>query len=178
MTAEIKAKINADVDASIDRRAALAGLAVGLTGGLGLITASAATAQAEEHDVHQHEGHAAADGGAEHSAPAVHQSLIDAALKCVNRGEVCTNHCIGLLSKGDTSLKDCIRTVSAMLPMCAALVRLAALESPRLKELAKLCADVCEDCEKECKKHAEHHAACKACAESCRECIDACKKVT
>ncbi len=120
---------------------------------------------------------AAADShaGHDHGGGAKYQNVIDAALACVNRGDVCINHCITLLGSGDTSLKDCIRTVSAMLPMCAALARLAALEAGRLKELAKLCIDVCADCEAECKKHAEHHAVCKACAESCAACIKECK---
>lgn len=117
-----------------------------------------------------HTGHDIGHGGA-----ARYQSVIDAALTCVNRGDVCLNHCITLLGSGDTSLKECIRTVSAMLPMCAALARFAALEAGRLKELAKLCIDVCEDCEAECKKHADHHAACKACGESCAACIKECK---
>ena len=104
------------------------------------------------------------------------QVLIDAALDCVKRGDVCLNHCISLLGKGDTSIKDCARTVSVMLPVCATLAKLAALEAPRLKEFAKVCSDICEDCRSECKKHADHHAVCKKCMESCDSCIQECKK--
>jgi Cys-rich four helix bundle protein (predicted Tat secretion target) len=110
-----------------------------------------------------------------HQGAPRHQKLVDSALLCVNRGEVCLDHCLKLLATGDTSLKDCVRTVSAMLPMCTALARYAALEAPRLKQLAKLCIDVCSDCESECKRHQDHHAACKACAESCAACIKDCK---
>lgn len=153
----------------MDRRAIVAAVAAGISG----LTAAATLVHAAD----EHAGHAEHQAGHDHAAGAVHQALIDLALKCVNRGEVCTDHCLAMLSKGDTSLKDCIRTVAAMMPLCEGLAKLAAQNSPRLPALAKLCADVCEDCEKECKKHAEHHAVCKACADSCRECIDACKKV-
>ena len=69
----------------------------------------------ESHYKHEHhEHHAEHDHG-----PSSHQSLIYAELDCVNRGEVCAYHCIEMLSDRDISLKDCLRTVSAMLPMCA-----------------------------------------------------------
>lgn len=110
-----------------------------------------------------------------HAAPAPHQKLIDAALHCINTGEVCTNHCVKQLSTGDTSLADCLRAVQAMMVTCAALTRLAALQSARLPEIAKFTIEVCADCEAQCKKHADHHAECKACMESCQACIKECK---
>lgn len=155
------------------RRTILAASLIGLAGSA--VAAGAAIAQ-DKPSEHQHD-HGHHDAAHADHGDAPHKALIETALKCVGRGVICTDHCIDRLGKGDTSLKDCIRTVGAMLPMCDALARLAALDSPRLAALAKVCMEVCEDCEKECKKHAEHHAACKACAESCRECIDACKKV-
>lgn len=159
------------------RRALLAnGLAV--SAGLAAVLTQPVRAEDKPAD-HEHMNHAEMDHSKmDHgSAPAPRQALIDAALHCVNKGEVCINHCIGLLSTGDTSLKDCIRSVSVMLPMCVALTRLAALDAKRLKDFAKVCLDVCADCEAECKKHAEHHAACKACGESCAACIKECKAV-
>jgi Cys-rich four helix bundle protein (predicted Tat secretion target) len=123
---------------------------------------------------HSKMDHGAMDMG---SAPAKHQTLIDKALHCVNTGEVCLNHCLALLSKGDTSITDCVRTVSVLLPMCATLAKLGALDADRLKEFAKVCRDVCADCEKECNKHKDHHAVCKACAESCAACVKECDKL-
>lgn len=167
----------ADAPGALDRRALIAR---GAAGGLGLAAALAATAPASaegEHDHHKSDAKAGDPHAGHHAGPAKYQALIDSAMKCINRGEVCINHCVTSMSTGDTSLKDCLRSVSAMLPMCAALARFGALESTRLAELAKLCIDICADCEKECKKHAEHHAACKACGESCAECIAECKKV-
>ncbi len=110
------------------------------------------------------------------SDAAAHQPLLDAALACLNTGNVCMEHCIRQLGAGDTSLKECIKTVSVMLPMCETLARLAALDAPRLKEFAKVCADVCDDCEKECRKHA-HHAQCKNCGEACEDCSAECRKL-
>jgi|CXWK01.1.fsa_nt_gi Cys-rich four helix bundle protein (predicted Tat secretion target) len=157
-----------------------------LAAGTGLAAAlySAAAARAEDAPDaaqmdHSKMDHSAMDHSAmgHGSADAKFQKLIDAAHHCGNKGEVCLDHCIALLSKGDTSLKDCIRSISVMLPMCQTLSRLAALDAKRLKEFVKVCAGVCADCEAECKKHAEHHAICKACQESCAACIKECKVV-
>jgi Cys-rich four helix bundle protein (predicted Tat secretion target) len=105
------------------------------------------------------------------------QDLLDAALLCVNRGEACIDHCAKQLGAGDTSVKDCMDSVSTMLPMCSTAARFAAFDAPRLKEVVKLCVDVCNDCEKECRKHEQHHAQCKNCADSCAAFINEGKKV-
>ncbi|HEY7645937.1 MAG TPA: four-helix bundle copper-binding protein [Hyphomicrobiales bacterium] len=157
------------------RRAALSQFAVlcaGLTGAA--LAPTLAAAQGSDHAQHaaDHAAHMhAADGSAKH------QALIDAAALCTARGEVCLNHCMTLLGTGDTSMKDCIRTVTAMLATSAAVERFAASELPRLKELTKLCIDVCGDCEKECRKHEHHHVACKNCAEACAGFIEEGKKL-
>lgn len=165
-------------ECGMDRRSFFAAT---LAAGAGIAATSLGSRRASADDAKSGDGHAGHDMehmGQDHSALALHQELIDVALKCVNRGDVCVNHCLTSLATGDTSLKDCIRSVSAMLPMCSALAKLAALNSSRLRDVAKVCMDICDDCQKECDKHAEHHAACKACAQSCGECIDACKKLT
>ena len=95
------------------------------------------------------------------------QDLLDAALLRVNRGEACVDHCAKQLGAGDTSMKNCMGSVSTMLSMCTAVARFAAFDAPRLKEVVKLSVDVCSDCEKECRKHEQHHAQCKNCADSC-----------
>lgn len=178
--APIVPAISQSTDERPTRRALLAA-GTGLAAALYASSTARAEDAAPDHSKMDHSqmdhskmDHAAMGHG---SADAKYQKLIDAAHHCVNKGEVCLDHCISLLSKGDTSIKDCIRTVSAMLPMCQTLSRLAALDAKRLKEFAKVCADVCADCEAECKKHAEHHAICKACQESCAACIKECKVV-
>jgi Cys-rich four helix bundle protein (predicted Tat secretion target) len=148
--------------------------------GAAALAASPRLAQAEQdphagHDM-EHMGPASQEG---HGKPASqHQALVDAALDCVAKGEACVPHCIDLMAKGDTSLVECMKSVLAMMPMCTAVARLAALDAPRLKDLAKLCGDVCADCETVCRKHAEHHAVCKACAEACASFVKESKKLT
>lgn len=148
----------------VDRRTLIA--AAGLVVAAGV--AGSKTLAAEEGAV-DHSQHGASTAGVEH------QALITAAVDCLNKGNVCVNHCVASLSTGDTMLKDCLKTVLAMLPMCETLAALAAQDAARLKEFAKVCMDVCDDCEKECRKHETHHATCKSCAESCAACIKECK---
>jgi Cys-rich four helix bundle protein (predicted Tat secretion target) len=151
------------------RRALKVTCALG-TGLAGAVLSSCNWADAQNVDHAAHAGHTA-------TGPAKYQDLIDAAFMCENRGEVCVDHCVKQLGMGDTSLKDCLSSVAAMLPMCTTVARFAALDAPRLKEVTKLCVDVCTDCEKECRKHEEHHAQCKNCAESCAAFIREGRKV-
>jgi len=153
--------------ARVDRRAILAALAASGTA----LAAGAASAQ-EGHE-HHHMDH----GGASHDAPPAHLALINSAFDCMKKGEICANHCIDLIADGDKAMKGCLRAVSTMLPACAALARLGALDATRLKEFAKVCADICLDCQAECKKHAEHHIECKECGDACGVCADECKKL-
>jgi Cys-rich four helix bundle protein (predicted Tat secretion target) len=103
--------------------------------------------------------------------------LVDAALDCVKKSQACNAHCIELVKSGDTSIADCMKSVSETLAACTALSQLASSHSAHLPAFAKVCISICSDCEKECRKHEDKHAECKACADSCRNCIDACKKV-
>ena len=103
--------------------------------------------------------------------------LIDTAMDCIKTGQACNDHCIELVKSGDTSIADCMSTVSEMLAACTALLQLASYQSRHLPAIAKVCIDVCNDCEKECRKHEDKHVECKACANSCLDCIEACKKI-
>jgi Cys-rich four helix bundle protein (predicted Tat secretion target) len=157
----------------LSRRSAMA-LAAGAATALGAGRAFAGGHEGMDHSGMDHSkmDHSAMD----HSMHATkHKALIDTANACVAKGEVCVAHCIDLMKGGDTAMADCMKSVSIMMPMCAALVRLAALDAKRLKEFAAVCKDVCADCEAECKKHAEKHAVCKACMDSCTACIKECK---
>ena len=86
---------------------------------------------------------------------------------CVETGNVCLQHCLVALGKGDTSLAECAVAVRDMLAVCNATGVFAAGQAKRLRAAAALCAEVCADCEKACRVHEDHHAECKACAESC-----------
>lgn len=145
-----------------------------LIGGVALaVTSLAGVARAGQHDGHDehHEDHAVSTGGAKNGL------LVTAALDCVEAGDICTQHCLTLLSAGDTSIAACMATVQQMVPTCETLAKLASLDSPHLAAYAPVCAAICKDCEAECRKHEKHHAACKACAESCAKCITACTMI-
>lgn len=167
-----------DVSAPLSRRTALGLTAAALTLGAG----RALAADGHEGMDHSQMDHSTMDHSKmDHSAmdhamhTTKHKAVIDTASACIAKGEVCVAHCIDLMKGGDTAMADCMQSVSIMMPMCAALVRLAALDAKRLKELAAVCKNVCADCEAECKKHADKHAVCKACMDSCTACIKECK---
>jgi len=155
---------------SASRRSVLTGALIASAGLTAVLSSAFAGEPAHDHMANM--GHGEHGGSA-----SPHRALIDTAIDCIKNAEICAAHCVASLATGDTSLKDCLSTVLATQPMCSALARFAAIDAPRLKELAKLCIDVCDDCEKQCKKHAEHHAVCKACGEACAACIKECKKL-
>jgi Cys-rich four helix bundle protein (predicted Tat secretion target) len=152
-------KLNSIIsDESISRKQFLAGTA-------GIIATAAVTGKLSAQEHHHHH------------TPAKFAGVIEAAQSCVTKGEVCSNHCIELIKKNDTTIINCLETVQEMLVMCRGLATLAAAESRVLAKYARLCIEVCEACEKECKRHADKHTECADCAKSCAECIRACKGI-
>jgi len=117
------------------------------------------------------EGHKHHDGNAKHAA------LISAAMDCLNKSQICLDHCIVSLREKDLSLVECLASVREMIPICSTLGSLAAYDSKRLSAFAKVCIAACQDCMKECEKHSKKHQSCKDCADSCKACISECKKV-
>lgn len=143
---------------------------VGSAAAVSLAAVSAAALAAEGH---KHEGHAAADK----AAPRAYEAVRQAAAHCVSAGQVCLDHCIRLLSSGDTSMAQCAKAVNQMLTLCGALQSLAAQNAAQTPALAKLCAQACKECAQACKEHAAHHAECKACMDSCQACAQECEKI-
>lgn len=129
------------------------------------IAALASETQAAEHD-HDHHNHGAKN-----------QTLVDSASDCVKTGEACINHCLDLLAQGDKEMAACAKSVNEMLGVCAALQRLATVDSKFLPKFAKVAGEMCEACENECRKHEKKHAECKACADSCAVCLKECQKI-
>lgn len=123
-------------------------------------------AKAEEHS---HEKH-------QHTVDQGRLRVIKHATDCVSNGEMCIEHCLQLFKAGDTSVAECAQTAHEMLASCTAMSKLAAYNSPHLKDLMRVCIGVCEDCEKACREHEQEHAECKACADSCADCIKVCKE--
>jgi Cys-rich four helix bundle protein (predicted Tat secretion target) len=111
-----------------------------------------------------------------HDAPA-NGGLATAAADCVQKGQVCLNHCLELLGQGEKDMAACAKTVNQMLALCGALQQLANQGSTQLAKLAAIALDACQQCQDECKKHADKHEACKACGESCAACVKECKKL-
>jgi Cys-rich four helix bundle protein (predicted Tat secretion target) len=146
--------LRADIERSfpgLARRGVLLAGAGALAAGVGLVHAAAAQTAAPK------------------SGPSKppRQAVIEATKRCETVGNACLRHCQRLTRLGDKSLAECMRSVSAMLPVCVAVNRLASQDAKRLKDLAQVCADVCRDCEAECRKHEFHHLECKRCAEAC-----------
>lgn len=158
---------------ALDRRRLLGGTAcAALT-----LTAGGATAQQGKTNPHANHGKPAPGPAQEHVGHGRHAALVASVKACVAKGEACIKHCIALLNQGDTSLVDCLKTVTAMIPICRALERYAVIDAKHLRELAQLCITVNEECEAECRKHADHHASCRECADACTACITECNKV-
>jgi Cys-rich four helix bundle protein (predicted Tat secretion target) len=111
------------------------------------------------------------------AAPKNNDALLAAAEACTDAGEECFDHCVNMLSRGDTSMAECFATVRMMLPTCTALEALVRGNSPHLKTFAAACAKICRDCEKACKKHASEHPPCKACMDACAKCAAECEKL-
>lgn len=159
-------------------RRGVLGLAAGAAAVLGAGGARAADGMDHSQMDHSQMDHSAMGHDmAGHAMGPKNAKLVAAALACEKTGTACMEHCIDLMGSGDTSLKDCMRSVSVMLPTIQALARHAAFDSKFLKAVATLCRAVCEDCEAECKKHEAKHALCKACREACTECAEACKAI-
>src|SRR5262245_4015751 len=120
-------------------------------------------------------GSTAAQPGPAKKSPAApvspQQAVVAATKRCENVGNVCLRHCQRLTRLGDKSLADCMRSVSAMIPICVATNKLASQDAKQLQALAKVCAEVCRECEAECRKHEFHHVECKRCAEACAETV-------
>lgn len=139
-----------------------------LVGGIALAGAAMAgnaRAATHEHDHGHHHG-AAASG-----------ALTLAISDCIQKGEVCLNHCIDLLGQGEKEMAACAKTVNEALAVCGALQQLANQNSKQLARMAAIAMDVCKQCEDECRKHAAKHESCKACGESCAACYAECKKI-
>lgn len=105
-----------------------------------------------------------------------HRDLVEAALECVAKGQVCISHCLDLMATGYTSVAECAKSTSLMTPFCDIFARFAIADAALLKDMAKICVSVCEHCEQACREHEEEHVECYECAEACRDSIKACGK--
>jgi Cys-rich four helix bundle protein (predicted Tat secretion target) len=136
--------------------------------------ATAGKALAAEHD-HDHMNMDHMNMAHDHKSSR-NDKLIAAASDCALKANVCLDHCIDLLGQGDKDMAACAKSASQVMAVCTALQQLAASESKRLPQLAKVAMDICKDCQDECKK-TEKHPECKACGDACAVCYEECKKI-
>ena len=108
--------------------------------GSAAVSLAVAAAVAQAHPGHDHGAHDHQHGAAANPYEAARK----AAGHCVSAGQACLAHCIDLLSRGDTSMKDCAAAANQMLALCGALQNLAAQRSPLTPALAKVCAEACK----------------------------------
>lgn len=111
-----------------------------------------------------------------HDAP-LNAGLAAAAADCVQKGQICLNHCLELLGQGEKEMADCAKAVNQMLALCGAMQALANQNSRLMKNLAAVALEACKLCQEACKKHADKHVACKNCGESCAACAKECQKL-
>jgi Cys-rich four helix bundle protein (predicted Tat secretion target) len=133
-----------------------------------LAAAGGAAFAAEKPSEHMHHHH---DGGK-------YGALARSAGHCVDTGQLCIQHCLELLAKGEKEIAACAQSVQQLVSACVALQELANYNSKYVPAMAKVVLDVCQDCEKECEKHAKKHELCKKCGEACNDCAKECRKVT
>ena len=114
--------------------------------------------------------------GMHHDVSKRNMTLINAASDCVLKANLCLQHCIVAMGKGDAGLADCAKSSSQVIAMCSALQQMASAESKHLPQLAKVAMEVCKDCQEECRK-TEKHPECKACEEACETCYNECKRI-
>lgn len=116
-------------------------------------------------------------GGMSVGGKSKYSKAMMAAIHCKLNAQICLDHCLVELSKGDKSLAACAMSTKEVITVCDSFIQLASSNSKSLKKLAAVCIDVCEACVKECDKHAKHHDVCKQCKESCLACIKELKLV-
>jgi Cys-rich four helix bundle protein (predicted Tat secretion target) len=109
------------------------------------------------------------DPHAAHKAEKKNNKLFDAAMNCQKTGQACLEHSLLMMSKGDSSLLECINSTRDMLAVTETLAKLAASSSPHLRGYASMAAQVCLANEKLCAKHAKEHVECRECADSCKK---------
>ena len=112
-----------------------------------------------------------------HHAGGTYAALISASAECNGAAGACVAHCQELLSQGDKSLTNCLKTSTQVEIICGSLRSLAVHNADLTPQMAALALQACKACEAECRKHEKIHAVCKACADACAACAAECEKV-
>ena len=135
--------------------------------GAGAAIATATAGQALAAEPREHGGHAAHGKQMSGDTPTTPTTIVfDNAIALRALGEMCMAFCLENIPQ-DPSLVDCARTTKEMLAVNGAVEGLAAMDSPRLAQVARAAVAVYDHCEKVCKKHEGHHKICRQCADQC-----------
>lgn len=112
-----------------------------------------------------------------HAAAGPDEPAMRCAGACIAAGQICLQHCLGLLGVGDTTLAECARAVVDMIAVSQAIQALAAAGSPALKAQAVVAVAALTRCEEACRKHAAQHEACRTCATRCATALKECHRL-
>ena len=102
-----------------------------------------------------------------------YQECIDACNNCASMCANCASEC---LSAKETNLNRCIQFCLETASICRSASELMSLNSDKVKEICKTCADLCNKCREECMKHNYDH--CKECADACKKAEDLCMNMS
>jgi Cys-rich four helix bundle protein (predicted Tat secretion target) len=114
--------------------------------------------------------------GMNHGGGSKHQALIDSASHCASVAEICTTHCIAMLTAGDKTLVECAAKSRELAVVCVGLMLMASQDAPELALYAKMTAEVCMICEAVCHKFPQHKP-CMDCGDACIACAAECRKI-
>ena len=98
---------------------------------------------------------------------------IEACLRCAALCNHCATSC--LQEKDHAHMATCIQLNMECAVICYATAELMSLNSPRVAELARICAQMCDTCAEECNKFMHEH--CLECADACTKCAYECEVV-
>lgn len=104
-------------------------------------------------------------------------SCAKACSDCQRACDLCSAHCVALLSDGKTEHAKTMQMCNDCAALCAASAQIVARHGPLMTVICNACADACNQCAKACEAH-KNDAQMKHCAEQCRLCEKACRTMT
>jgi hypothetical protein len=102
-----------------------------------------------------------------------YKKCIEACLACASLCNNCASSC--LQEKDVKMMASCIQLDMECAVLCYASAQLMSMDSARVIDFCRLCAEVCTACAASCEEHDNNH--CKACAAACKKCARECMKI-
>ena len=101
-------------------------------------------------------------------------SFAKACSDCQRACDMCSAHCLALLSDGKTQHAKTMQLCNDCAAVCATSAQIVARHGPLMNVICNACADACNQCAKACDAQKDD-AQMKYCAEQCRLCEKACR---